>query len=121
MLQLGVAQCADVAARRFTDGTVHCADRMLVNVSHVTLTHFRLVTTDVPVVLYFSNTDSSTDKYILSADFYNVTVRNVTVDDHGQYQCVVLHGSMTTVTDTTLIVYGRCSITAANNTAGIYQ
>ena len=67
------------------------------------------------LTLYGSGTNSSTDKYVLAADFNTITVRSVTVRDEGEYVCQVTHrpfGSTRTVSnDTTITVYGKQKLT----------
>ena len=45
------------------------------------------------VELYRSDVNLSTEKYVLSADFSTVTVRDMTVSDEGAYSCDVVYGS----------------------------
>ena len=85
----------------------------LVDVTRVTLN--TPASGDEEIVLYSSGTNRSTDKYVLAADFYTVTVRSVTVRDEGEYVCQVTHrpfGSTRTVSnDTTITVYGKQKLT----------
>ena len=102
-------QCNDV--RIGNEGIVQCSSPglTLVNVRRVTLTK-----QDVQVIIYNSGTNSSTDKYILAADFYTITVKSVTVRDEGEYVCQVTHrpfgNPRTVTTDTTLSVCGKYDI-----------
>ena len=97
-----------------SDGILHCAysGHVLIDVSRVTLTH---LSQDDQLVLYSSGTNRSTDKYVLAADFYTITVRNVTVRDEGEYYCQLTFspfGSPRTLSvETTLIVYGKQELT----------
>ena len=96
------------------DGILHCAysGHVLIDVSRVTLTH---LSQEDQLILYSSGTNRSTDKYVLAADFYTITVRNVTVRDEGEYYCQLTFspfGSPRTLSvETTLIVYGKQELT----------
>ena len=45
------------------------------------------------IYLYRNEMNLSTEKYVLSADFSTITVRDMTVSDEGEYRCDVTHGS----------------------------
>ena len=84
----------------------------------VNVARFSLLTPlsgDERILLYNSGTNHSTDKYVLAADFYSITVKSVTVSDGGEYISQVTHipfGSHRTVTaDTTITVYGKQNLT----------
>ena len=93
-----------------SDGILHCAypGAVLIDVTRVTL---RPNQDEQNLVLYSSGTNSSTDKFVLAADFTIITVRNVMVRDEGEYRCQVSYnpfGSTRTMTSViTLIVYGK--------------
>ena len=64
------------------------------------------------IYLYRNEMNLSTEKYVLSADFSTITVRDMTVSDEGEYSCEVYHGASNRrlpVTPVTISVYGESS------------
>ena len=67
---------------------------------------------DEPFALYNNGDNFNNDKYVLSANFLTVTVRDMTVSDEGEYSCEVTHGDsfpgrLIFATPVTISVYGE--------------
>ena len=89
MFTLFVTCCRCVEdVRQGDDGRVPCP--LVSALQTVILTPRRGIE---PVELYRNDVNLSTEKYVLSADFSTVTVRDMTVSDEGVYSCDVVNGS----------------------------
>ena len=113
-LLIACDQCADV--RLGDDGTVFTSPDgiALVDVTRVSL--LTPLSGGQRVTFYSSGTNHSTEKIIVAADFYTISVKRVTVRDEGEYHSQMTHnpfGSTRSVSaSTTITAYGmyKCAI-----------
>ena len=104
---LSCYRCDDV--RLGADGWVPCPQATNVLLDIV----LRRPGNSATIALYENGNNLSTEKYVLSADFLTVTVRDMTVSDEGEYGCAVTHDILNPrllpVTPVTISVFGESS------------